>query len=164
MFFLSCFLLCVWRTQQTVCCHGNWVEGHSEGLHGCAGSNCTDSTQGMELWRTQVEVRKLQAESTPISCCFSTASAPSASALTHRQDLTGNPDGLITKMGSLKHRFFPSVFFQNHCFPFIPTLTATIFSRLKIKGKKCCSGDGSAFIEVAVNGACLWSFIIPLTV
>lgn len=50
----SCFPLSVWqiRREQTARFHGNWVEGHSEGPHGCAGSNCTVPAQGTELWKT----------------------------------------------------------------------------------------------------------------
>lgn len=54
----------------------------------------------MELWRAQVEVRKLQAESTPISCCFSTASAPSArfsAEGSHRKSWQPDHEGGITK-------------------------------------------------------------------
>lgn len=53
--------------------------------------------RGRSCERPQVEVRMLQAESTLIILCFSTASEPSASVLANRLNLTENPDSLIKK-------------------------------------------------------------------
>lgn len=67
------------------------------GLMGVLDLSAPFLRRGRSCERPQVEVRTLQAESTLISLCFSSASETSASVLANRLNLTGNPDSLIKK-------------------------------------------------------------------
>lgn len=133
-FFKSCFLLGVWRMRwdQTARFHGNWVEGRSKGLRGCAGSNCTDPAQGTELWKKSGEGENAPGWVNPDQLLFMQSTGTvcfcfSKEAKSHRK--SRQPDQGIRKRG----RLFPSVLVQNCYLPFISALNASSFNRLQIK-------------------------------